>query len=182
MFHRKICYTTGRHNAKESRLHSHHRENFKFPSGFKSLNLISLSLSFLLLTLWSTGHPWNALFQLSFLILTQSVGLHRRGIRPSQGRYLHKQDKCRQTPILWVGFEPRIPAFEWAKTVHAKDRALTVIGSVSSRVWIFTTLYHNSKTNWTPWPLVRKRTNTTERPPHVGEVSANLVSDIKGGT
>jgi hypothetical protein len=26
------------------------------------------------------------------------------------------------------GFEPTIPAFEWAKTVHALDRATTVFG------------------------------------------------------
>jgi hypothetical protein len=30
----------------------------------------------------------------------------------------------------------------------------------------------NEKKN--PWPLVRKRTIPTERPPHVGEVSANF--------
>jgi hypothetical protein len=29
--------------------------------------------------------------------------------------------------------------------------------------------------NWTPWPLVRKRTIPTERPPLVGEVSANFL-------
>jgi hypothetical protein len=28
----------------------------------------------------------------------------------------------------WVGFEPKIPAFERAKRVHALDRAATVIG------------------------------------------------------
>jgi hypothetical protein len=28
----------------------------------------------------------------------------------------------------WVGFEPTIPAFELAKTVHVLDRAATVIG------------------------------------------------------
>jgi hypothetical protein len=28
-----------------------------------------------------------------------------------------------------VGFEPTIPAFERAKTVHASDRAATVIGN-----------------------------------------------------
>jgi hypothetical protein len=28
----------------------------------------------------------------------------------------------------WVGSEPTIPAFEQAKTVHALDRAATVIG------------------------------------------------------
>jgi hypothetical protein len=27
-----------------------------------------------------------------------------------------------------VGFEPTIPVFEWAKTVHALDRAATIIG------------------------------------------------------
>jgi hypothetical protein len=27
----------------------------------------------------------------------------------------------------WVGFEPTIPVFEWAKTVHALDRVATVI-------------------------------------------------------
>jgi hypothetical protein len=30
----------------------------------------------------------------------------------------------------WVGFEPTIPAFELARTVHALDRATTVIGAV----------------------------------------------------
>jgi hypothetical protein len=30
--------------------------------------------------------------------------------------------------MLRVGFEPRIPVFERAKTVHALDRAATVIG------------------------------------------------------
>jgi hypothetical protein len=27
----------------------------------------------------------------------------------------------------WVGFEPTAPAFEWAKTVHALDRAAIVL-------------------------------------------------------
>jgi hypothetical protein len=30
----------------------------------------------------------------------------------------------------WVGFEPTISVFEQAKTVHALDRAVTVIGGV----------------------------------------------------
>jgi hypothetical protein len=29
----------------------------------------------------------------------------------------------------WVGFEPPIPVFEWAKTVHALDRPANVIGT-----------------------------------------------------
>jgi hypothetical protein len=31
--------------------------------------------------------------------------------------------------MIRVGFEPTIPVFERAKTVHALDRAVTVIGS-----------------------------------------------------
>jgi hypothetical protein len=50
----------------------------------------SLSLSFLLLPLWSIGHPWKALFHFSFLILRQSVRIPGRRISPSQGRYLYK--------------------------------------------------------------------------------------------
>jgi hypothetical protein len=38
----------------------------------------------------SIGHPWNALFHFSFLILRQSVGLLGWGISPSQFRYLYK--------------------------------------------------------------------------------------------
>jgi hypothetical protein len=32
----------------------------------------------------------------------------------------------------WVGFESTIPAFEWKETVHALDRAATVIGRLVS--------------------------------------------------
>jgi hypothetical protein len=51
---------------------------------------LNISLSFLLLPLWSIGHPWNALFHFSFLILGQTVGLPGRGTSPLQRRYLHK--------------------------------------------------------------------------------------------
>jgi hypothetical protein len=51
---------------------------------------------------------------------------------PSQGRYLHTgqgqtQIKSIQTSIPQVAFELTIPAFEREKTVHALDRAATVI-------------------------------------------------------
>jgi hypothetical protein len=36
--------------------------------------------------------------------------------------------------MTWVGFEPTIPAFELVKTVHALDRAATVIGKFSDTV------------------------------------------------
>jgi hypothetical protein len=38
--------------------------------------------------------------------------------------------------MSWVGFEPTIPAFEWAKTVQTIDRATTVIGKVSIHITI----------------------------------------------
>jgi hypothetical protein len=39
------------------------------------------------------------------------------------------QNKRTQTWMPWVEFEPTIPAFERAKTVHVSDRAATVTGS-----------------------------------------------------
>jgi hypothetical protein len=61
-------------------------------------------------------------------------------------RTTQTQNKCTQTSILWVGFEPTIPAFERGKTVHTLDRSATVIGNsiylliyvlkwMSQRVW-----------------------------------------------
>jgi hypothetical protein len=37
----------------------------------------------------------------------------------------YTQDNTTQTSMPWVGFEPTIPAFERAKTVHALDREVT---------------------------------------------------------
>jgi hypothetical protein len=66
---------------------------------------------------------------LQFLDLTHSVGLLGRVISPSQGRYLiQTQNKHKQTSMPRMRFETTIPAFEIAKTVHALDRATTVIG------------------------------------------------------
>jgi hypothetical protein len=65
-----------------------------------------------------------------FLNLTHSVGLLGRVISLPQGRYLTQtQNKHRQTSMPRVGFEPTIPAFQQRKTVHALDRAATVIGN-----------------------------------------------------
>jgi hypothetical protein len=88
------------------------------------------------LSLYLSIHGFTALLYLCrffiFLIYTQSVGLLERGISPSQGRYLHpEQHKYRinaQLSMSQMGFKPTIPVFEWAKTVHALDRAATVIG------------------------------------------------------
>jgi hypothetical protein len=43
-------------------------------------------------------------------------------------RTTQTQNKRKQTSMAGVGFEPRIPAFERAKTVHTLDRAATLIG------------------------------------------------------
>jgi hypothetical protein len=68
----------------------------------------------------------------SFLIYTQSIGLLEWGISPSQRHYLHteqhKQNKHTQTSMPWMRFEPMIPVFKRAKTVHTLDLAATVIG------------------------------------------------------
>jgi hypothetical protein len=78
----------------------------------------------------------------SIIIFSQTVGLHGRVISLLQGHYLNTgQHKHRinaythQTFIPWVGFEPTIPAFKRAKTVHALDCAATVTSWLSLYCW-----------------------------------------------
>jgi hypothetical protein len=60
---------------------------------------------------------------------TQSVGLLGRGISPLPAhRTARTQNKRTQTSMPQVAFEPTIPLFERAKTVHALEFAATVIG------------------------------------------------------
>jgi hypothetical protein len=59
---------------------------------------------------------------LSFLIL------HTVGRTPIH-RATQTQNKQTQTSMPPVGFEPKITAFERAKTVHASDCVTTVVGS-----------------------------------------------------
>jgi hypothetical protein len=67
-------------------------------------------------------------------LFTQTVALLGRVISPSQGRYLHTGQ---HKPMLLMGFEPTIPAFDKAKTVHASDRAATPIGTyVYTRIYV----------------------------------------------
>jgi hypothetical protein len=61
-------------------------------------------------------------FQKSFwqwAVITRPLSTH--GTTQTQNVGIHRH------PCLWVGFEPTIPAFERAKTVHALDRVATVI-------------------------------------------------------
>jgi hypothetical protein len=45
----------------------------------------------------------------------------------------------------WVGFEPTIPAFERAKTVHASDRAATIIGYIAMHQIVVSKTYDLKK-------------------------------------
>jgi hypothetical protein len=81
------------------------------------------------LWLYSPCGPWPLFQFLNLYTVGRTLG---RVISPSQGRYLHRttqtQNKRTQTSMHRVGFEPTIPAFQQAKTVHASDRAATVAG------------------------------------------------------
>jgi hypothetical protein len=79
-----------------------------------------------------------------FLHHSQTVGLLGRVISSTQGLYLkrgqrkQKNAHTHQTSMTWVGFEPKIPASERAKTVHALDRSATVTGVYlikSTKLW-----------------------------------------------
>jgi hypothetical protein len=80
----------------------------------------------------------TALVQLfSFLILhtvgrTPWTGDQHVGRPLPAHRTAQTQNKRTQTFMLRVGFEPKIPVFERAQTVHALDRAATVIGQTTS--------------------------------------------------
>jgi hypothetical protein len=56
------------------------------------LSVLSIYLSIFIpvVPTWSVGHPWKSV-PLQFIKLRQSVGLLRRGISPTQGRYLHTE-------------------------------------------------------------------------------------------
>jgi hypothetical protein len=47
-------------------------------------------------------------------------------------RTTQTQNKLTQISMSGEGFGPKIPVFERAKTVHASDRAATVIGNAFS--------------------------------------------------
>jgi hypothetical protein len=111
-----------------------HAYNFYYSinKNFSFRRQLFLFLSYSCSSLWSVVHPRNSSFHFSFLIFRQSVELLGRGISLSQGRYLHRTTQTRnkrgQTFMPRLAFEPTTPVFEWAKPVHALDRAATVIG------------------------------------------------------
>jgi hypothetical protein len=71
-------------------------------------------------------------------------------------RTAQTQHKCTQISMPWVGFEQTIPEFERTKTVHALDRAATVIG-IYSRMVGLTIIYWNwfkSERSWPTWRAI----------------------------
>jgi hypothetical protein len=67
----------------------------------------------------------------SFLILYTADGTPWTGDQPVAGplpthRTTQTQNKCTQTSMSLLGFEPTIAVFDRTKTVHALDRAATV--------------------------------------------------------
>jgi hypothetical protein len=99
----------------------HHSALFRQPEHFSSLWLYSPS---------DLGHFF------SFLILytigrTPWTGKHPIARPTPTHRTTQTQNKRKQTSMPRVGIELTTPVFEGAKTVHASDRAVTVIGSLS---------------------------------------------------
>jgi hypothetical protein len=85
--------------------------------------ILSLSLLFLL---WLYS-PLDLDRFLSFLIYTQSAGRLWGGSARCKVATTHRTIQT-QISMRRMGFEPRIPVFQQAKTVHALDRAATVTG------------------------------------------------------
>jgi hypothetical protein len=75
---------------------------------------------------------------------------------------IHTQNKRKHTSMPQVGFEPMIPEFEQAKTVHVLDRVATVIdyNAMFTRIYnitlwpaITTTVIFNKIIEFVPWVL-----------------------------
>jgi hypothetical protein len=78
------------------------------------------------LWLYSPCGPWS-LIQFLNLIHSRSVSLDGGSARRKTHRATQTQNRRTQTLMPKVGFGPTIPVFGQAKTVHASDRAATVM-------------------------------------------------------
>jgi hypothetical protein len=100
------------------------------------------------MALQSCVGPWPLFF--SFLTLYTVGRTPLTGDQPvARPLPTHRstQNKRTQTSMPRVRFEPTIPAFERAKTVHALDRAASVIGIRNSLHSIFYILRWDIKTS-----------------------------------
>jgi hypothetical protein len=101
-------------------------------SSMLSLTLTCNLIVFFFHLLYSPLGPWPLLFQFydhftdgrtpwtSDQLVARPLPKHRT--TQTQNKHIHK------TSMFCVGFEPTIPAFEWAKTVHALGCSATVTG------------------------------------------------------
>jgi hypothetical protein len=87
-------------------------------------------------------------------------------------RTTQTQTKRTQTLMPRVGFEPKIPVFERAKTVHAIDRATTVIGCLIDLCILnnFTVLEYSVYTKQNIVILLTKKTCVPIFQPYVDPV------------
>jgi hypothetical protein len=82
------------------------------------------------MAVWPCG-PWPLFQFLNLYIVGRTPWTGDQPVvRPlPTHRTTQTQNKRTQTPMSRVGYEPTIPGFERAKTVHASDGAATVIGT-----------------------------------------------------
>jgi hypothetical protein len=107
--------------------------------------LVVLGLQLQLYVRWYCTHCLSLALSLSLCLSCCSQLQHRASVKrfvslrclnpktigrisPSQGRYLHTEQK--QTSMPQVGVEPAIPVFERAKTFHALDRVLLLFTNI----------------------------------------------------
>jgi hypothetical protein len=103
------------------------------------LNYLLLSIFVPVAPTWSIGHPWNASFHFSFVILWTVGRTPWTGDQPvarplPTHRTTRIQTKCKETSMFWVIFEPTMPLLERENTFHALDWAATVIDVFGLRI------------------------------------------------
>jgi hypothetical protein len=115
---------------------------------YRLLHIVYHTSNFLSLWLYSPCGPWPIF---SFLILYTVGSTPWTGDQPvtkplPTHRTTQEQNKSTQTSMPRVGFEPTIPVFQRAKTVHASDLAATVIGH-TSHINIYISKYYQRTQN-----------------------------------
>jgi hypothetical protein len=85
------------------------------------------------LRLYSPCGPWPLFHFLNLYTVGRTPWT---GDQPVAHRRTQEQNNCTQTSMPRVGFEPTIPVFELAKTVHSLGRVAIVIGRFLSSVTI----------------------------------------------
>jgi hypothetical protein len=119
---------TRRHIQEDGILHSHRCENLK---SYKVLSVVHLSIyGSTVLFCWML-----AVFQFLHFIHSRQDSLDGGSAFRKTATYIHRitqtQNKCKRYICLEWDSNPRSQAFERAKTVHALDRAVTVIGMLT---------------------------------------------------